>query len=164
MKHRQVDVFAIQIDVAVVPLVARLEHHVDLVAQRIEQVQEQVEHRFARGGPHQHGDFDPRVGVLVDVVPVARARNDLQVVRGPHRVGQHEVAVAGDIQMRFELLFRDVLEAAPLAAEPILRGSVFGKNRCRKLIDWVPRMRIDTVTYGAVPERGNTGPATSKEL
>src|SRR5580698_8469767 len=37
-----------------------------------------------------------------------------------------------------------------------------GKKRCRKLIDWVPRFRFDTVTSGALPERGNYGPGNIK--
>ena len=151
--------------VAVLSLVARLEHQVDLVAERIQQVEEQVEHRFLGGGPHQHGNFDARVGVLVNVVPVARLRNDLQVVRGTHGVGQHEVAVPRDIQMRLELVLRDVLKTAPLR-----RGSPFpigvGQKPLQETHQSLPQKgeRVCSVSTEPGGGGGRNGPATFKEI
>ena len=48
-EHGQVDVFAVQIVVsALLAVVAGFEHHVDLIAQRIEQLEEQIEQCLLR--------------------------------------------------------------------------------------------------------------------
>ena len=94
-------------------------------------------------------------------MPISGARNDLQVVRGTHRVGEHEIAVAGNIQMRFELLFRDVLESCSGLSGVSSRVG-FGKKRCKKLIDWVPSLSSFDRHIGGLTEREIQGPVNIK--
>ena len=50
--------------------------------------------------------------VAVVIVPIALAGNHLQIVGGADGLGEGEIAVPRHAQMRFQLLFAEVLEAA----------------------------------------------------
>src|ERR1700685_3114901 len=140
LQHRQVDVLAVQVEMAAVALVAGFQHQVHFVPQWVQELEEQIQHRFSAGGTHQNGNLDPRVRVLVNVVPVTGAGNHLQIVRGPDGVRQQEASVTRDVQMRFELVFRNVQEAAPrrgrnlfaagIGQEPLQKTHRLGSRNC----------------------------------
>ena len=68
LQHRQVDVFAEQVAVrGAFAGVAGLQHQIDDLAERVEQVQEHVEEFFLRDGRRQHGHRQAGAGVAVDV-------------------------------------------------------------------------------------------------
>ena len=107
LEHRHVDVLAVEVLVPVaVVAVAGLHHHVGHRAERVQQVEEDLEEAAAGDGRHQHGDRGAVLLVAVAVVPVALGGHDVQAVGGPDGVGEHEVAVACYAQVRFQLLFR----------------------------------------------------------
>ena len=70
-QDRQVDVFAIQVFVAAVAFVAGFEDHVDHRPERIQQIEEDVEHLLPADGGHQHRNLDAGVPVMIGVVAIA---------------------------------------------------------------------------------------------
>jgi hypothetical protein len=148
-EHRQVDLLAVQVRVpaGVLP-VARLQHDIHRVAERVEQVDKQVEQNLAVGGGHQHGYPRPGLFVGVKVVTITLLRRDLQVVGGPHGVGQGEPVVRGDAEMRFELFFGKMLEAPDGAADGRFVGSV-SENFLRKPIKCLRRICGGAVLAGS---------------
>ena len=113
LEHGQIDVFAIQVAVAVVvAIVAGFQHDIDGESQRIQKVQKHVEEFFAGNGDHQHRHVGVVLLVVVRVVAVALGGHDLEIVRRPDGVGERIVAVPRHAQMRFQLLFAEVFEAA----------------------------------------------------
>src|SRR5579872_1298181 len=100
LEDGQVDVLAVEIVMpTVAAFMARLENHVDFVPQGIEQFEKHVEQTLARGRSHQYGDVDARLFVPVNVVPVSRSRDDLQVERWPYGAGQQKIAVTSDLHV-----------------------------------------------------------------
>ncbi len=73
LQDHRVHVLAIQIGVrARLGVVARFHDHVDDIAQRIEQVHENVEEVFGGDGGGQHGHLVAALGIAVGVAPIAR--------------------------------------------------------------------------------------------
>ena len=117
MQDRHVDVFAVQVGVAVrFVAVAGFEDHVDHVAERLDQRHERVHHARAGDGGHQDGHLGAVLFVAIHVVAEAGAGHDFQVVRRPDGVAELEVAVAGDAEVGFQLFFGELLEAAGRAS------------------------------------------------
>ena len=83
--------------------VAGLQHQIDHLAERNEQVEEEVEEFLLRDGRGQHGHRQGRAGVAEDVQAEALPRRDRHVRGRADGVGQHEVAVAIDAQMGGQL-------------------------------------------------------------
>ena len=77
-------------------LVAGLHDDVDLVAEGVEQVHEDLEEAFRGDARGQDGHGVAGLGVAVDVAAVSLAGDDLQAEGGPDRVGQREAPVAAD--------------------------------------------------------------------
>ena len=73
--------------------VAGFQDEIDDRAERVEQVEENVEQLVFRDGGRQHGHGQAGAGVAVDVHAVALPRRDGHVRGGADGVGQHEVAV-----------------------------------------------------------------------
>src|SRR5262249_5374052 len=92
-------------------LVAGLHDDVDLLAERVEQVHEDLEEPLRGDGGGQHGHGVARFGVAVDVAAVSFARDDFQAERGADRVGQPEAPVATDPEVGVELVLAQVVEA-----------------------------------------------------
>ena len=67
--------------------------------------------RLGDGG-HQDRHVGAVLFVAVDVVAEAGAGDDFQVVRRADGVAQLEVAVAGDAEVGFQLVFGELAEAA----------------------------------------------------
>ena len=97
---------------AVLVVVAGLEHDVDHVAQRREQLDEGLHHLRLGHGRHQHRHVRLGLVVAIGVVAEAGARHDLEAIRRADRVRQLEVAVAGHAEVGFQLFFRELLETA----------------------------------------------------
>jgi hypothetical protein len=95
-----------------VTIVTRFQNDIDFMAERFQKIEKNIEQNFAACSRHNDGDFDSRFFVVVKVVPVASLRNDLQVVRWPNGISQSELTVSCDFQMRFELIFAEILETA----------------------------------------------------
>jgi hypothetical protein len=123
--------FPVEIDVTpVFPVMARLQDHVDFKAKRVQQFHEHLEEVLIRCRPHQDGHAGPRLLVVIDIVPVTLAGYDLQVVGRANRVGQREVAVANDAQVRFQFFFAQPLEAAGSAG----RRCAVSKNIAKEFL------------------------------
>ena len=91
-------------------LVARLEDHIDLIAQRVEQVHQDLEDPLRGDRGREHGHLVARLGIAVVVAAVALARDHLQAERGAHRIGQREVSITTDAQMSIQLILAEVVE------------------------------------------------------
>jgi hypothetical protein len=100
-QDRAVDVTAAQVVVAVAAaVVTGLQDDVDALAERLEEVEEDVEQLLGGdGGPEDRKD-DPGLGVAEAAQALPLDRDDGHVRAGPDGVGEKEVAVALLAQVR----------------------------------------------------------------
>jgi hypothetical protein len=101
-----------------------------LVVAHMKPLVEQLEQALARGRCHQNRYRVLGFFVPVRVVAESLLGNDLQVVRWPHGVGQHELAVTLHAQVCLQFFFRQMLETA---AVPQLRRT-FMQNISEKTL------------------------------
>ena len=107
LQDHGVHVLAIEVGVrARLGVVARFHDHVDDVAQRVEQVHEDLEQIFGGHGGGQHGHLVAALGIAIGVAAIARSRDHVQTDRradgirqakschSVRRVGEHPAGLA----------------------------------------------------------------------
>ncbi len=135
LEDRHVDMFAVKVGVlAGTMAMARLEHHVDHGAEFLDQFEESVEHPLAGDRGHQDGDFVLPFLVAVDIVTIPCRRDDLEVERRANRLGQGELAVAGHLEMGFELAIARLGKAARRGGSHA-RGAVLLEHIVEKTLE-----------------------------
>ena len=107
LQDHRVHVLAIEVGVrARLGVVARFHDHVDDVAQRVEQVHENLEQVLGGDGGGQHGHLVAALRIAVGVAPIARAGDHIQADRRADRVRQerssHSVRREGGHQAGLE--------------------------------------------------------------
>ena len=103
--NRQIDFFADEIAVfALCRVVTGFEHDVDDVAQRRQQIEEDVEQVLGGNRCGQDGNFQTGLLILVGVAALALARHDEQVGGRADGIGQSEVPVAVNEQMSSKIV------------------------------------------------------------
>ena len=111
LEDDRVHVLAVHVGVgARLGFVAGLHDDVDDLAQRIEQVHEDVEEPIGGDRGRQDGHLVAGLGVAIDVAAVALARDHVEPDRRANGIGQQEVAVAADAEVGVELFLAEIVE------------------------------------------------------
>lgn len=110
-EDRHIDVLTIEILMSVRrPFMTGLKNNVRCFSQRIKEVHEDLKKFSPCDCRHKGGCSAATLFVNVRIMTISLLRDNLQVIGGPNGVGEAEIAVVIDPQVRFQFIFRKSLE------------------------------------------------------